>query len=273
MRRIQRWLEKTYNRRIANNFDSIGLVIGGEGVGKSTFMLESVWLYEQIRGRQPEVDAVLERLAHDDRERLRELLLNSDKRDPVVANDAAHILYKKEAMKGEQIETERSLLDVRIFNFFILLGYQDWSDVTDQLQRRRAHVAFRIPRRGVVHGYSRSSLDEVYDTGEWPSPDLKDTFPSLEGTELWRRFEELDEQRKTERLEVEDDVSESDIYRREQIKTALRAVEPWDDDAGMTQKDAAKLIDYSDSWISERVQDYKDGMYRDLLGEHDAPTS
>jgi len=230
-------------------------------------MLETTWLSQQIRGLGPTPSSVLDRMAHDDREAFRKLLLNSDSGDTIVANDAAHILYKKEAMHSEQIETEKSLLDIRTFNYFIQLGYQDWDDVTDQLQRRRAHFAFRIPRRGVVHGYNRASLDEVYDTGSWPSPDLKDTFPSLEGTDLWQEFDELDTERKRERLEVDDSPDAKDVKRQEQIKTVLRAVKPWAEDEGMTQNDAAKLIDYSDSWVSDRVQEFKDGHHRELLGD------
>jgi len=53
--------------------------------------------------------------------------------------------------------------------------------------------------------------------------------------------------------------------REEAIKTALRAVKPWDDDAGMTYRDAAKLIDYSSSWVGDRVDEWDEGYHRDLV--------
>jgi hypothetical protein len=212
-------------------------------------------------------------MAHDDREAFRKLLLNSDKGDAIVANDAAHILHRKETMHGDQIDTEKSLLDIRTFNYFVQLGYQDWGDVTDQLQRRRAHFAFRIPRRGVVHGYSRSSLDEVYDTGDWPTPDMKDTFPNLEGTELWEEFTAQDEQRKKERLQVDESPDADDVHRQEQIKTVLRAVKPWGEDVGMTQRDASKLIDYSETWVSNRVDEWREGHHRELLPDDEVERS
>ncbi len=67
MKKVKRWLERTYTHRITNNFDAMLLVIGNEGVGKSTFMLCVEWLWEQTRGNEPTVEYVLDRMAHDDR--------------------------------------------------------------------------------------------------------------------------------------------------------------------------------------------------------------
>jgi len=275
MKAVKRWLERVERNRITNNFDAFVLVIGGEGVGKSTFMAATTWLWQQIREKEPTPDSVLERMAHDDREAFRQLLLNSDTGDAIIANDAAHILHRKETMHGDQIETEKSLLDIRTFNYLVLFGYQDWGDITDQLQRRRAHFCFKIPRRGVIHGYSRSSMDEKYDTDDWPSPDLKDTFPNLEGTELWEQFTKTDEERKLERLQKNETPDVKDVAKQEQIKTALRAVKPWSDDQGMTQRDATQLVDYSRGWISERVGEWRRGEHRDLIDDvdTDAPSA
>jgi transposase len=63
----------------------------------------------------------------------------------------------------------------------------------------------------------------------------------------------------------EESVAPEDAARNEQIKTVLRAVEPWDEDSGMTYREAAKLVDYSRGWVSDRVQDWRDGQYRDLV--------
>jgi hypothetical protein len=265
MKKVERWLEEVYMKGIERDNDAIALVIGNEGVGKSTFMLAVEWLWQQVRNEQPTVEYVLDQMAHDNRSEFRKLLLNSDRGDAIVANDAAHILHRKETMHGDQIDIEKALLDIRTFNYFILLGYQDWADVTDQLQRRRASFAFRIPRRGVVHGYSRSSLDEVYDTGNWPSPDLKSHFPNFEGTEVWEKFKEEDEERKKERLRVDDSPDADDVHRQEQIKVVLRAVKPWNPDLGMKQKDAAKLCDYSETWVSNRLGEWEDGYHRELI--------
>jgi hypothetical protein len=65
----------------------------------------------------------------------------------------------------------------------------------------------------------------------------------------------------------EDERGEDDIRDEEQIKTALRAVRPWSDDDGMTLRDAAKLTDYSYSWVRDRVEEWTDGAHRDLVAD------
>lgn len=273
MKKIQEFLSRIYSNIIQQDSDAIVVVVGDEGAGKSTLMLENVWLWQQIKGQQPTVDSVLDRVVHDDREEFRMQLFESNKGDAQVAMDAAHILFSKEAMHGEQIETEKSLLDIRILGYFIQLGYQDWEHVTDHLQRRRAKWVLRVPRRGAVWGYGRDSIDELYNTGDWPEPDLRDTFPNLEGAELWDEFKRRDEERKRERLRVDENPDPKDARKEEQIKTVLRAVKPWDENSGMTQKDAAKLIDYSRPWVSDRIQEFREGHHRELLDEDELVTS
>jgi hypothetical protein len=53
--------------------------------------------------------------------------------------------------------------------------------------------------------------------------------------------------------------------RDQQLKTALRAVKPWSDDDGLSYRNAAELIDYSYSWVRERVSEWERGEHRDLV--------
>jgi hypothetical protein len=267
MQRTQGFLNRLKSDVIKRDNDAIILVIGDEGVGKSTFILQLVWYWQALYDNDPTSESVLDRIVHDDRNAFRRQLLESDDEQIHAAMDAAHILHKREGMQKEQIEVEKSLLDIRTFNYTILLGYQGWRDISSQLQRRRAQWAFRIPRRGVVYAYNRQQLDEKNDTGDWPKPAYKDSFFDLSDTELWQEFEERDRERKEERLELDEEPDADDVYRKEQIKTSLRAVKPWDDDGGMTYREAGKLIDYSRGWVSERMQEWKDGHYRDLIDE------
>jgi hypothetical protein len=55
------------------------------------------------------------------------------------------------------------------------------------------------------------------------------------------------------------------VRKREHVATVLRAVQPWDEDSGMTHSDAAELVPWSASWVSTRASDWKDGEYRDLV--------
>lgn len=52
--------------------------------------------------------------------------------------------------------------------------------------------------------------------------------------------------------------------REQAIQTALRAVKPWDDN-GMSYQKAAQLVDYSSSWVGNRIEEYREGYHRDLV--------
>ena len=219
MEKIDRWMELVYQNRIQKQFDQITPVVADEGKGKSTFMLEATGRWQHLKGDEPTIDSVLDRVVWDDRAEFRTALADYPRRASIPVMNAAHVLYNREQMDPEQIEAEKGLLDVRTQEFFILLGYQDWGDIPRTLRKRRAKNAFRIPTRGKIYGYSRASLDEKYNNyseGEWPDPDLVDTFPRLDGTDLWTEFKHRDREHKKDRLRVDDgDSTDPELTARE----------------------------------------------------------
>jgi hypothetical protein len=153
----------------------------------------------------------------------------------------------------------------------ILLGFQSWKRIGGEIKERRSKLAMKIPRRGLVRVYGREAMDERIDEGSWPSSTMTDQFPPLDGTDLWNEYQRIDEEKKRERLAGEANDDPEDARKEAQKKVAIRAVKPWAGRAhGMTQRDAAKLIDYSESWVSEVVRDWKEGEYRDLVEAKEA---
>jgi hypothetical protein len=69
--------------------------------------------------------------------------------------------------------------------------------------------------------------------------------------------------------ESDDEPSADEIRKQEQIATAIRAVEPWNEDGGMSQSDASRLVDYSPSWVGDRVREWRSGEHRGLVAEPD----
>lgn len=272
LEKTTRYLEKLHDRRITEQYDAIIPVIGDEGVGKSTFMTILTGMWRDVRGRSNEPDDILGRFVWGGRDEFKQALVNSERQSVITVQDAVRVLYKKEAMVGDQREIEKDLLDVRTKEFVILLGFQDWDVIPSMLQNRRAYNAFYIPRRGAVEGFSRDDLDQWAASGERPEPSFADRFPSLEGTETWREFQARDREEKDSRIGGDTSIDPETTARREQIKTALRAVKPWSE-GGMTYREAAKLTDYSRTWVSERVTEWKEGNHRDLVGESDAQGS
>lgn len=269
MDRVERWLQNLHDQKITNDFDRIVIVLGEEGAGKSTFILGAMSIWYQVLGRapvgeRPDPERLLSHVVFDSREDFKQTLLDSSAKDPIAAMDAAHLLHNKEAMHGGQVDIEKTLLDIRIENYLIFLGYQDWSDVPKQLRTRRAKNVLHIPSRGTVHGYSRSSMDKREEQGEWPDPDLKDTFPPLDGTDLWEQFRANDHERKKNRLVADQEPSAEDAARREAMRVAIRCKR-----MDMTHREVSKIVDYSKSWVGQVWGDWKDGELPELFDDEE----
>lgn len=223
LEKTRRFQERLYEERISEDWDAVIPVIGEEGVGKSTYILWWTWDWKRVRDVEPAAENVLNTIIWEDRQAFKKALVEYPNQSVVPVMDAHRILFAKEAMESAQKEIEHDMLDMRIGERVILLGYQSWNDMPTILRRRRAKFAFHIPTRGTVHGYNRSSLDEMHENGgeEWPKPDFSDRFPSLEGTDLWAEFERRDEEHKVERMMNDDGEEEEEITLEEVVDTIL----------------------------------------------------
>jgi len=266
MKKFKDWLQKVYDRRAKQQFDAVIPVVADEGKGKSTLILQATWLWQQFDSREPDVETVLDTVVWSNRQEFKEAISSSEKRSVIAAHDAARVLHKREAMSGEQIEIEKDLLDVRRMEYLMLLGFQEWDVVPSLLQNRRANFLLRIPQRGIVEGYSRSKIDKKaeddHSSDWWPDPDMRDSFEALDGTELWEKFEAMDEEKKKERMDADTEPDAGDVKRREAIRTAVRATQRYN----MTYREAADLLDYSHEWVGQRVREWKDGKHSELAG-------
>jgi energy-coupling factor transporter ATP-binding protein EcfA2 len=268
LERTRAFLERVNDRVIAQNNDRVVLVVGDEGVGKSTFMCQLALLWNDTRGRDTDAESVLENICWGGREAFKERLEQGSEGDMIAVQDAPHVLFSRDVMKGEQKELERTLMDIRFKNYLIVLGFQDWSDIPSGLKQRRAKNTFRISTRGVARAYNREGMDKKYKHGEWRDELFMDRFDSLEGTDLWEQFQARDEQAKLDRLEESQDDEPEDVRWQEQCKVALRAVRPWEGRGeGMTQEAAAALIDKSQTWVARRKREWERGHHRDLLAD------
>lgn len=61
-------------------------------------------------------------------------------------------------------------------------------------------------------------------------------------------------------------LSPEEIERREQIKVAIRLYKPWDDDTTRSYEEVADaIVEKGDSWVGNRVREWKNGEYRELV--------
>lgn len=57
-----------------------------------------------------------------------------------------------------------------------------------------------------------------------------------------------------------------EIQRREAIKYAIRLYEPWDPDKDTSYREVSRVLDgYSSSWVSNRVQEWRNGEHHELV--------
>lgn len=209
MQKFVRSLEKMYDRVITQDNDRVVIVLGDEGVGKSTFMLNAIYQFEGTvkDGSFEDVDELFEHVVWSDPDELRERMTALPNQSAIGVMDAARLLNRQEAMKEEQKELIKDLYDSRTFEHLLFLGFQNPRSVPDDIASRRAKNMIYIPSRGKIHGYSRRSMDEwnFEDTSNLPEPDMTDSFPALDGTELWDRYREIDRQKKKERIAPADE--------------------------------------------------------------------
>lgn len=266
MKKLERLIEELYEHRHQRELDTVLPVVADEGQGKSTLMLQlgAKYMYERD-GEFPDPDELLDRICYD-RRGFQEMMAESEKQALIMAPDAARILYSMDVATSEQKQIEKDLMDVRGLEYMILLGFQSWKRIGGEIAERRAKLTLYIPRRGLVRGYGRQAMDERIDEGEWPSSTLTDYFPPLDGTDVWEQYQQIDEEEKRSRIGGDGNRDPEDVEKDVQRKVVLRATKPWaPNHMGMTQRDASKLIEYSESWVSETVRDWKDGEYRDLV--------
>lgn len=87
--------------------------------------------------------------------------------------------------------------------------------------------------------------NELVDASSWDADDLQE-----------------DEEGEEEQLDPDD------LVRREAIKYAIRLYEPWNDDNGVSQEEVSKALlrdDWSDSWVGNRIREWKKGEHRDIV--------
>lgn len=211
MKKTIAYLETLYEDRLTEDFDQILPVIGDEGMGKSTLMMQMVWLWLGIVPNQEQtIENALDSIAWN-LEEFKTMLSEKPQYSVIVVHDAARVLSRKKAMHGDQIEVEEDLLDARFGNYLILLGYQEFDLVPTMLATRRAKHMFRIVKRGWVHAHNEDGIGKRYNAERWPDPIFRDNYPDLEGTELWQAFKEEDQRRKQERITPDEDEEDQEL--------------------------------------------------------------
>jgi len=258
------FLDTLYEQKLSQDFDRIIIVLGDEGVGKSTVMLQLDWFWRDVvPDLEPSVDSVVGDIAWD-RNDFKKQLSDQTWYTPILVHDATRILSKKKAMHSEQVELEEDLFDSRGLRKFMLLGYQEWDAVPTVLQERRAQNTVHVTSRGKFKVYGRKQMDTKVDKGSWPPTNFVDTFEALDGTQLWSAFRDKDLAKKQERIEPdsEEDAMDEDELAKHIIETNLDDVINFHGNTGEPYVDADLIKMHYDTSVraSKRIKKYIDQL-------------
>lgn len=182
--------------------------------------------------------------------------------------DEAEQLDARRSTSTENVDFSHKWMMMRVRQVISILTLPTTSALDKRLMEL-ADVWIEVQRRGLanVHAIHVNS----YGSGDVLTPKIHEiSWPDVaDHTEL-QQLHELKQSKIEGRLaEVGEDGEEipepEEVERREAIKTVLRAVKPWADDQGTSQKEASGFVDYSKGWVSERIQEWRAGEHRDLV--------
>lgn len=191
--------------------------------------------------------------------------------------------HARRAMSGQNVDLGNSWQLMRKKRIVSIVTLPHWSKVDKDMRMqadyrlwcRRQPIGYFVPFR-VKSGFDDG---EVRTKGYDDVPQI--AFPNVDkfGDPLYEHVTAekdklLDSQYfDADKLFDEDSeeaITPEEVRREEQLKQALRLVEPWDEGSGLSYIEAAQKLDYGKSWISNRVAEWRSGEHRELV---DKPTA
>lgn len=195
----------------------------------------------------------------------------------------------RRAMSQQNIDFGRAWQLLRTKRVVTFATLPDWNEVDKRLQKLADYrVWVREKPIGYFQGYkitvpfnSSKSGSQVRTKGLGPGDDTRRIkFPNMDGENdpfykyLSGKKDELihSETWDADLLGEGGDGSETldpeEVERRQAIKYAIRLYRPWEEDGGVSQREVASTLlrdEYSESWVGNRVREWKDGEHRDLV--------
>lgn len=261
-------------RRLSDE-GAIYLILGPPGAGKTAFALDVIRTWGALTGGRilSNVDwEGADRHADTSREML-EGMASVDGQVLQFIDEAGQSLTSKGAEQQVSDHFAKSLKYVRKKEAgdayakrgsVLLIGHTR-KDTAAEI-RRLASGAFVKPSRrdpGRVEFYeSDGSADGLEKIEEFRGvTDTRETYDEHEASS----FTVIEE-------DSADDVDREDVaraaedaQRQQAVATVVRACKPWSDDDGMSYASAADLVDYSNSWVGDRVREWEAGDHRELV--------
>lgn len=204
------WL-RSLPARVQDNMDLLCAVTGEEGTGKSTLAIRLALLFD------PDFwvcdifsDATL----------LKESAAEREPGSVMVLDEAFDGALNREAMKSENVDFVKWLMDSRYLQHVLFLCFPRWQNLDIYLRRHRVAYRLHLPRRGLCEVYAIEQ-DKFQDAEPWQRLVTKFRFSDLESHPIWPVYQEAKEAKIRERGREEEEDDPSGLTRGE-IKKALR---------------------------------------------------
>lgn len=197
----------------------------------------------------------------------------------------------RRAMSHQNVDFGRAWQLLRSKRVVTLATLPDWNEADPRLQKyadyriwcREKPIGFFQPYKVTVPFNSSGAGSKVRTKGLSYGDDTdRIAFPNMdaEGDPYYHYLSE----RKDELIhsntwdadvlggegsgEGSEPIDPDELERREAIKYAIRLYRPWNDDADVSQAEVANTLlqeEYSESWVGNRVREWKKGEHRELV--------
>lgn len=193
----------------------------------------------------------------------------------------------RRAMSNQNVDFGRAWQLLRTKRVVTLATLPDWNEADPRLQKyadyrvwcRERPIGFFQPYKVTVPFNSNGSSAQVRTKGlnrhgegarriKFPNMDahddpfykhLTEAKDELIHSGTWDADDLTDD-------EDEEKIDPDELQRQEAIKYAIRLYKPWDESANTSYQQVASVIeDYSDTWIGNRVAEWRDGEHRDIV--------
>ena len=160
------------------DYDWWTMIIGEEGMGKSTFAIIYNYVYSKIAGK----DFNVKNITFTADEFLRRMI--KAKKTEAVNLDEGSALFVRDNMRRENKETVKKITQIRYRNLFVNICVPDPYIVDSYVRANRIRTLIRIPSRGVFEFYSKSKIklikrDPITKKTIYPRPNFVGTFPQI----------------------------------------------------------------------------------------------
>lgn len=241
--KITKALDSMQKRVKARDKDSVCLVTGGEGNGKSSLsILMANYLDDNFSASEQVV------MDHEDLIRTADDL---DNYQSIVFDEGIESLLSRNHGKSRNKMMIEWFREVRAKNLFIFVNMPEFKEVEKPIRDDRAHMLVRCMKQGWAHFYNESRMNEIIVerqgnrvNAEYPKPVFRAGWEDPSDMDLWPAYQEM----KTDNVSnladkylSDGDGNKSKNYerklRRLRQQVAKRAVKN-----GLTQKEAMEDI-------------------------------